>query len=139
MPFAENARDEARAAAGNDEQGVQDHANTPVGAAQNRQVMHVLKEKGVLTARQCVSRRAGCLWSAPLGDPSTGPQNEAWRIPRPLSRSGNTPESTPDPRLPPTRLCVLVLEGNPISSLMLCGLFVQGVAVVDAEHISIRS
>ena len=45
-----------------------------------------------------------------------------------------SPESTPEPRLPPTGLYALVLEGNPDQNIMLCGLFVQGVVEdIDGE------
>ena len=52
-----------------------------------------------------------------------------------LSAARETPpENIPEPRLPPTGLYALVLEGNPISSLMLCALFVQGVVEdIDRE------
>ena len=56
MPFVENARDEARATVGYDEQSVQGDAKTFMGDTQNYQVMDIEKRGG------CSHCMTVCVW-----------------------------------------------------------------------------
>ena len=76
MPFVENAKIEARASPGYDEQTIQDDAKATVGAVQDDQVLDIEKEEGVLTIGQCVSGGIGYLRSSLRGRPSTGSQDQ---------------------------------------------------------------